>query len=690
MVRTEKKNYAPPVVELVMRSFRLMLVCALLLPLPGCALLKDFSSWLGSSTTAKPRSPLRDSLIERLSPSVRPELDRIIAELKPVDKSTKESAETAPARFKRRLVLDALKQPWEGLTNLEGHGLLIAELADGGASTLPGLLDVLEAGMDRTSTFHRAIPLPTGIPSQTFTNFLVENLAEASQLRDKALSHLTTDDRQFLFDHARSLVEQYTPQLSEPLDQMLSRVKDDVRFVELLEEHVDYSNLIAAAQVLARLANERWLSQLSRWNTQSIPRSQVPVGITGEVLYVEETSYGLIVIGGTGTNTYELDRRFGLVIDLGGDDVYHGAIAAAADADHGNMVVIDVAGNDAYNGGPLGLATGRLGVGLLIDHAGDDVYQLDAGSGGTGFAGLGILFDARGNDTYMGSRLTQGAAIGGLGLLFDASGNDRYVSHGFAIGFGGPSGVGAVVDLQGDDRYECGGKYPSAYNAQDAPNGKPGDPLFQYDCFGLGAGSGTRILTKRTDWHMYNLAGGWGVLIDVAGQDQYRSANFSQGHGYFFGAGVLLDLEGNDDHQSARFGHGSAAHYGAAVFVDRSGEDRYGSTGPYYNGGVAWDRSAAAMIDGGKGKDEYQFMRSTGLGGADYSGWGLFVDEGGNDLYQAKGGLGRASEHSAAGFFDLNGTDRYNVPLEALVSSDEQPKDGKVIIYPKGGLFVDR
>jgi hypothetical protein len=625
-----------------------------------------------------------------LIPVVRPEFDRALPELKLVDKPTKESPETVPARFKRRLVLDALKQPWEGLTNLEGHGLLIAELADGGASTLPGLLDVLEAGMDRTSTFHRAIPLPAGIPSQTFTNFLIENLAEASQLRDKALITLSAGDRQFLFDHARLLVEHFTPQLSDPTDQEMSRAKDDSRFVELIEERVDYSNLIAAAQVLARLANERWLSQLVRWTTQPLPRSRVPVGITGDVLYVEESSYGLIVIGGTGPNTYELDHRFGLVVDLGGDDVYHGAIAAAAGADHGNTVVIDVAGNDAYNGGPLGLATGRLGVGLLIDHAGDDVYQLDAGSGGTGFAGLGILFDAKGNDTYMGSRLTQGVAIGGLGLLFDASGNDRYVSHGFAIGFGGPSGVGAVVDLQGDDRYECGEKYPSAYNLQDAPNGKPGDPLFQYDCFGLGAGSGRRILTKRTDWQTYNLAGGWGVLVDVAGQDLYRSANFSQAHGYFFGVGLLLDLDGNDDYQGARFGHASAAHYGAALFVDRSGEDRYGSTGPYYNGGVAWDRSATAMIDGGKGKDEYQFMRSTGLGGADHSGWGLFIDEGGNDLYQVKGGLGRALEQSAAGFFDLNGTDRYNVPLEAPASSDELPKDSKVIIYPKGGIFVDR
>ncbi|HEU4684100.1 MAG TPA: hypothetical protein VFS39_06330 [Nitrospira sp.] len=667
--------------------FRFLWPLALVLILPGCVLIKDFFAWLGPPATAKLRSPMRDSLVERLAPFVRPDLDRLAPERTGKADPT---AEGVPARFKRRLVLDALKQPWDGLANLEGHALLLAELAEGGAATLPGLLDVLEAGMDRTSTFHRPIPLPTGIPSQAFTNFLVESLAEASQHRDKALSHLSEEERHFLFQHAGSLVNHFTPQSSDITEEALSRAKSDLRFMELLEEHVDYSNLIAAAQVLGRLANERWLQQLSGWLTQPLPRAKVPNGITGDVLYAEETSYGLIVIGGTGANTYELDRRFGLVIDLGGDDVYRGMIAASADADQGNGVVIDVAGNDTYISGPLGLATGRLGVGLLIDQAGDDVYQLDAGAGGTGFGGLGILFDAKGNDVYMGSRLSQGAAIGGLGLLFDADGNDRHTSHGFAIGFGGPSGVGAVVDLRGDDRYECGEKYPSAYNPHDAPSAKPGDPLFQYDCFGLGTGAGTRLLARTNDPALYNLAGGWGVLIDVTGQDTYRSANFSQAHGYFFGAGVLLDLDGQDEYIGARFGHGSAAHYGASVFVDRTGDDRYGSTGPFYNGGVAWDHSASVMIDGGKGRDEYHWMKSTGLGTADYSGWGLFIEEGGNDVYQVKTGLGRTSERGVAGFFDLNGNDQYTVPAEALGIPEEQPKDQRTILYPKGGLFVDR
>jgi hypothetical protein len=437
------------------------------------------------------------------------------------------------------------------------------------------------------------------------------------------------------------------------------------------------------------LANESWLRQLAGAFGQALPRSEVPGGITGDILLAQATSYGMIVIGGPGPNTYELDHRFALIVDLGGDDLYRGLIAASADIEHGNAVIIDMSGNDTYDSAALGLATGRLGVGLLIDQAGDDVYQLEIGSGGAGFGGLGILFDAKGNDLYMGTRLTQGVAIGGLGLLFDAAGNDRYASHGFALGFGGPQGVGAAIDLQGDDEYQCGNKYPSAYNEEDAPNGKPGDPMFQYDCFGLGTGAGRRLLTKRQEWQAYGLAGGWGLLLDVEGNDRYRSANFSQGHGYFFGVGAFLDLSGNDEYVAARYGHGSSAHYGVGFFTDRQGADRYASTGPFYNGGVAWDHGMSVMIDAGTESDRYGFQSSNGLGKADYSGWGLFIDEGGNDSYQTKDGYGLSSQRGIGGFFDLKGTDTYQL-APSTADGDLRPTDGKVLLYPSGGLFVDR
>lgn len=54
-------------------------------------------------------------------------------------------------------------------------------------------------------------------------------------------------------------MEHFTPQISSLSNQAIAQVKADLRFAELLEKQVDYASLLASAQVLARLANERWL-----------------------------------------------------------------------------------------------------------------------------------------------------------------------------------------------------------------------------------------------------------------------------------------------------------------------------------------------------------------------------------------------------------------------------------------------
>ncbi|HSL05359.1 MAG TPA: hypothetical protein VK901_17665, partial [Nitrospiraceae bacterium] len=660
----------------------------LLLWLPGCSTVQGFFALIDPPSA--PSSHMRQSVLDRLATTVRKDFEQLTGSRHRDLLVAHETVEGIPAQFKRRVAVKALKQPWDGLTDLEHQGLLLAEMARGGTINLPALLDVLEAGMDRTSTLYKPIPLPTSSAHEELLAFMVGSLEQASLHREKALTNLTEAEKHFLFLHAGSVAEYFIPQISSLSDQTSVRVKADLLFAKLLEEQVGYDSLIAAAQVLARLANEHWLHQVAGAWTTPLPTSAIPPGVTGDVLLVQETSYGLIVIGGPGPNTYELDKYIGLIIDVGGKDLYRGMIASSANEDQGNAVVIDLNGDDTYAGAPLGLATGRLGVGLLIDHDGNDIYQLDMGSGGAGFGGLGILYDAKGNDIYLGNRLTQGAAIGGLGLLLDGAGNDRYTSHGFAIGFGGPLGVGAIIDIAGDDDYRCGDTYPSTYNPQDAPTGKSGDLLYQYDCFGLGAGSGQRILTKKVEWQAYSLAGGLGVLLDIEGRDHYNSANFSQGQGYFFGAGIKLDLDGDDEHHGARYGHGAAAHFGVGLFIDRQGDDRYGSFGPFYNGGVAWDNSVSLMIDAGKGRDIYDFDRSTGLGRADYSGWGLFIDEGGADQYQATSGFGDSSEKSVAGFFDLEGKDTYTLPSTSSTPTDARPTNGRLFFYPQGGAFVDR
>jgi len=665
---------------------------ALLFAVSGC-------SWeplrpadlMGKSPSA---AALPQPAVARLRQEVQGDLERHVGAQQAATLKALSRVGSAPAGFKRPLAVQALTDPWSGLIALELLGHRIAQLAQSGPESLPSLIAAMEAGMDRTPESFASLPVPTSSDPGEHMAYLVAVLAQAHSLRDKALRRLNPDEQRFLFDHAAVMVENFSPQVSGLDERAKAQAEADQRFCRLINDRVDYAAMMAAAQVLARLADEQWLQRLEEaFRRADSPALPPPPGVTGEVRVIRETPYGLVVIGGSGPNTYDLDGRFALVIDLGGDDTYRGAIAAPADIEHGVSVVIDLDGNDTYEGSPLGLATGRLGVGLLIDRAGDDVYRLSQGSGGTGFAGLGILYDMAGRDLYEGTRLTQGAAVGGLGLLLDRAGDDTYTSFGYAVGFGGPLGVGAVVDVAGDDRYQCGDRYPSNYNVTDAPAGRSGDPLFQYECFGLGTGSGTRVHPDDPERRSYGLAGGLGMLIDLDGNDRYRSANFSQGCGYFLGLGLKLDMNGDDDHGAARYGHAAGAHYGVGLFIDYRGDDLYTSTAPFYNGGAAWDLSVMLFVDAGQGDDTYDLRRSDGLGLADFHSWSLFIEEGGRDRYLVGDGtgdtrgMGTASHDSMSGFFDLAGEDEYVLVPQ---SGSGRRGNGQTVLDRPGGLFVDR
>jgi hypothetical protein len=206
---------------------------------------------------------MNQSTIDRLAPAVRKDFEQFTRSQHRALLAMHEKVGTIPAQFKRRLAVKALKQPWDGLADLERQGLLLADIAEGGALNLPALLDVLEAGMDRTSTFYKPVPLPASSSREHIMAFMAGSLEQASLHRDRALKNLTDAERHFLFMHAQSMTEHFTPQISNLSDRTSARVKADLRFAELLEEEVDYASLIAAAQVLARLANERWLHQVA-------------------------------------------------------------------------------------------------------------------------------------------------------------------------------------------------------------------------------------------------------------------------------------------------------------------------------------------------------------------------------------------------------------------------------------------
>jgi hypothetical protein len=654
--------------------------------LGGCTTLSSWSA--ATQPQARPVDHRQQAAVQRMQGLVEADLrDNLTTGLPTLLAGLKDQTGKI-AKFKPGLVLRTLADPWDGLAAAEQTGLLTAEAAESGIEGLPAMVEILEGKMDRAGTPFTPLPFPVTLASDDLLTFLMEVLQRAYQDREQALRRLSPQEREFLFAQARPLIEQFSPQITPPAH--LADAEAAARFATLLVQQVDYASLITAAQRLARLGNRKLLRQLEIAFQNRTPIDHSIPGITGDLLLAQQTSYGLVVIGGFGSNSYELDRGAALIIDLGGNDSYRGVIGASPNSDLGNSVVIDLSGNDTYQPAPLGLATGRTGVGLVIDHGGDDTYHLAPGSGGVGLAGLGLLYDGEGQDIYEGSRFTQGAAFGGLGLLVDRAGDDRYRSFGYALGFGAPVGVGAVVDAKGNDAYECGGRYPSAYNETDAPNAQPQDPAFQYDCFGLGTGSGLRLFSKHPAHRALSLAGGVGFLIDLDGDDRYRSANFSQGHGYFFGLGMKLDLNGDDEHQAARYGYGTAAHFGAGLIVDYQGKDRYGSKGPFYNGGAAWDGSVALGIDGGPDSDFYDLPASTGLGMANLGGWGLFIDEGGADQYAVSRGLGLGGDTGIGSFFDLEGRDDYSSVPPPTDGSLPKRLNRKTYLENAGSLFIDR
>jgi len=638
-----------------------------------------------ADTPTRPASrPASPALVGAVRLAVQPIIDKRLAEQ---DKAARKALALAlryPAQFKLPVRLQCAKDVWAGMAKLEAQGLAVAAAARDGKDPLPDLIDSLCSAVGMPTGAGEA-PKAAGLKTpDDHLRHIKAVLDKAAKLRQDALEKMSPETRKFMHSWPANIVKFFGPQIPFN-DKTKPLCQNDRAFCAIAMMQCDWKKLTASAKVLASLGRPEYLAALAAACRGAKPLKENPAGVTGDVLLSAKTPHGLIIVAGAGKNTYKLTAPVAALIDLGGDDAYSGTIAAGFDAEHGNSIVIDISGDDTYAGGEFGMATGRVGTGILIDRAGDDTYKLAPGSGGAGFAGIGILMDAAGDDTYVGSKFTQGAAMAGIGLLYDDAGDDKHTSFGFAVGFGGPAGAGALVDKAGNDTYQCGKKYPSGYNDAEPPIRKPGDKGFQYTSFGMGAGMGRRIFSKNRDDHAFSLAGGVGMVIDLAGDDEYDSSNFSQGSGYFFGVGLKLDMAGDDLHGAARYGHAAGAHFGMGLFVDYAGRDKYASAGPTYNCGCAWDQSAFLCIDGG-GDDLYDLAVSAGLGRADICSWGLFADLGGNDRYIARDSLALASGTSLGIFYDRRGWDDYSGIKD---KTKFKPENGLTHTTKEGAIFVD-
>lgn len=392
-----------------------------------------------------------------------------------------------------------------------------------------------------------------------------------------------------------------------------------------LMELMDRNSLFAAGDALAQLTDPELLEQL-----KSLPEDgDIKVdGVTGKVVARIETPSGLIIVGGKGNNTYQLDKMPNTcsVIDLGGNDTY---IEGTVGLERPVLVLIDLAGNDTYRGSKPGIqGSAILGVSALIDLEGDDIYQAKDMAQGSALAGVGILYDFAGNDRYVGIRRVQGQALGGLGILIDRKGNDDYHAAMWAQGLGAPLGFGMLDDLAGNDHYYSGGMWVDSYPETPGLEG-----------WGQGVGAGLRQVAD----------GGIGVILDGAGDDVYEFDYLSHGGGYWCGIGFARDFGGNDQRlitrksynggprtepNFQRFACGWGCHYSLGFCFDDSGNDIY--EGTIMGSGMAWDCSVGVLCDF-NGKDRYKATGGLTQGTSNQMGFGILFDYNGDDIYDGYG-----------------------------------------------------
>ena len=347
------------------------------------------------------------------------------------------------------------------------------------------------------------------------------------------------------------------------------------------------------------------------------------------------TPLGPIVVVGRGDDEIDAGRGW-LVIDLGGNDRWTGSAAASRG---GVSVALDLGGNDVWDGGdaPFALGCGLLGIGALLDLSGDDRYTVKESGLGCGWFGTGLVWDFAGNDTYVvKTRWGQGAAHAGVGVLVDIAGDDRYECAEQSQGMGATLGCGLLLDLAGNDAYVCrdDGNVSALY-------------LNQSVAMAQGCGYGRRA--DLGDGR--SLAGGWGFLVDGAGNDRYHAQCWAQGCGYWWGVGVLEDRGGDDVYENGKYSLGAGAHFAIGVQVDLAGDDRYNqgvTTTKNQFQGHARDGSIGISIDG-DGNDRY-LLKKLCAGCADLGSVALFWDRRGDDVYEAtmEEGLGDAAPFGSA------------------------------------------
>jgi hypothetical protein len=408
-----------------------------------------------------------------------------------------------------------------------------------------------------------------------------------------------------------------------------------------------------------------------------------------------QTPVGLVLIDGTKGERIHIGEGAFLVVDLGGDDQYIGAVGASSPL-LPIGAALDLGGNDHYTGTDRTLGAGITGIGVLLDAEGDDSYGAHTLGQGAGHFGLGALIDLAGSDRYEVRYSGQGAGFFGIGLLLDLAGTDQYTVWSDGQGFGGVAGVGVLADRTGNDQYtavsdpDVTGR-PSYHtelkvtvsNAQGCAMGRRGD---------------------GADGHSW--AGGLGVLLDGEGNDQYSAGNWAQGCGYWFGTGLVWDGEGDDEYRANGWASASGAHFCIGAVVDEEGDDVH-AVAQQWGPAFGHDFTVALLLDA-EGDDLYD-CGNDGVGHSINRSVVLCLEGGGDDRYTfatEKKHPGRAlfdarflnrrstsvywTESVSVGLFlDVGGADDYPLGLLDGMTKTDDPESDNVRARNRG-IFVDR
>lgn len=409
----------------------------------------------------------------------------------------------------------------------------------------------------------------------------------------------------------------------QPWDDTLAGIADPVALTDSLRllDGVDRTALAYAS--ILYLTHVQHAIDEYRASTAGADAASLPE--TGPEGVAIDTHLGRIRLYGAADHAIAAseDGRDLFTVDLGGNDTWRGSLGRSGGVRQRTSAAIDFSGNDVFGDGTEvgAFGCGLLGIGLLWDAGGNDRYQVRESALGCGWYGTGVLVDAGGDDAYLVDRgWSEGHAVGGVAAAIDLSGNDLH-SCGFESQAHGSTLAAAVlIDLEGDDSYVArdDGRVSALY-------------LNQSVAMAQGCGHGRRADLDRGG---HSLAGGWGVLVDGAGNDRYHSQVWSQGAGYWWGIGILEDRGGNDEYRNGKYSLGAAAHFAIGVQVDLNGDDQYNvnnDTAVNQYHGHARDGSIGVAVDG-DGNDRYRFRNHCG-GSSDLGSIGLFWDRRGADVY---------------------------------------------------------